>query len=436
MYEKKTNEEKLVISYQEMTPQLRAEKDKALRLLEGIRSRLVLRHPFTAALILQTEIIPIRDYRCTSAMTNGKVIFYSLDFMKTQKESEIVFVLAHEIWHCILGHLRRQSYREKWYWNLAIDAEVNYFLTQEGFEKPDDCADLPKLHGKNAEFIYDWLIESKPEAKIKMFFSYDQHSPNENGTTGEVSKNSEKNSNEGSASNQDHNELAVDPEYPLNFEYDKDENWTQRAIEAHTRVERTWGRGTISAAVSAWVAKQLKPRVNWKAELANFVQKSSEGDQKWFPPNRRKIHDGIYMPREEGEHAKLILVLDTSGSMYDLLKPFLTELKMLCECYPTYEVKVIQFDDIVQKTTDHDENNPIQEKYEFTGLGGTNFDAPLEFIKENGWDAPVLFCTDGYGEVTVKLPEAPFMWVLPEPEDLYSAPSEQGKIIRIPKPKK
>src|SRR5574344_1378977 len=77
------------------------------------RHGLICDFPFTAAIAMRMDLIPTRDKRVRTACTDGKRVFFDCDFYSKLKKNERAFVLAHEIWHCVMLHLSRCQTRNK-----------------------------------------------------------------------------------------------------------------------------------------------------------------------------------------------------------------------------------------------------------------------------------------------------------------------------------
>src|SRR5690606_32498510 len=71
--------------------------------------------------------------------TDGRSIFFNVDFAERIDEKTRRFVLCHEVWHCVMGHLRRRLNREPLRWNMAIDYEVKAICYQLLGYCPDNC---------------------------------------------------------------------------------------------------------------------------------------------------------------------------------------------------------------------------------------------------------------------------------------------------------
>lgn len=130
---------------------------QALRALADARRELLGSHPFLANLALRMELIPVWDSRCPTASTDGKHVYFRPDWMLAQNETDRVFVLAHEVGHCALGHFRRELSGPHELWNLAFDHEVNDLLMRDGLAAPEGCVHFRMFPEHSAEQVFDFL---------------------------------------------------------------------------------------------------------------------------------------------------------------------------------------------------------------------------------------------------------------------------------------
>ena len=83
---------------------------------------------FFNELIVQMKIYISGDVKTMA--TDGYSIFINPMFvMEELSKKEVVFVLAHEIMHCVLLHMSRRGSRDPEKWNKAGDYVINYLLT-------------------------------------------------------------------------------------------------------------------------------------------------------------------------------------------------------------------------------------------------------------------------------------------------------------------
>lgn len=103
-------------------------KAKVLESLHWDRQYVLVKFPFFGNIMLKMNLVPVRDKRIRTASTDGKRIFFDVDFYTRLKNEERIFVLAHEVVHCVLMHLVRRQTRIPELYNIAADMETNRLL--------------------------------------------------------------------------------------------------------------------------------------------------------------------------------------------------------------------------------------------------------------------------------------------------------------------
>lgn len=145
------------------------------------------------------------------------------------------------------------------------------------------------------------------------------------------------------------------------------------------------------------------PKVDWKQVLQDFIIDVSQGKDyaTWRKPNRRYLHQGIYMPSTEAETiGKLCIAIDTSGSICnDTLNRFLSELVGIVTVIPPSSIDIIYWDSAVQRHETYvpEDYADIVNSTKPAGGGGTDVKCVTKYITVNKLDpiATVIF-TDGY----------------------------------------
>jgi hypothetical protein len=130
---------------------------------------------FFARLLANLNIYGSTELDPPTMATNGLNIVYHPDFVLSQSDAAIRFVLCHEILHCVGDHMSRRGNRDPLIWNWAADYAINPILNAESsgtvFNWPlnDDGTRMglyeEKYEGMRAEDIYDLLIENMEETK-------------------------------------------------------------------------------------------------------------------------------------------------------------------------------------------------------------------------------------------------------------------------------
>lgn len=104
----------------------------------------------------------IYTFKVSTQATDGYNIFINPQFTYNLDLTGKVFVMAHEIMHCLLNHLRRGKGHDPNKSNIAADYEVNVTLSELGLIKPATIEKIGGLYDKKYtnwgyEKIYDQL---------------------------------------------------------------------------------------------------------------------------------------------------------------------------------------------------------------------------------------------------------------------------------------
>lgn len=127
---------------------------------EQQRAKAALVHiqPYFGAFV--NRLRPIYTFRIPTQATDGVNIFINPQFTANLDLTEKVFVMAHEIMHCILNHLRRGKGHDPERSNVAADYECNITIADMGLIKIETQKKVgalvdPKYSGWGYEKIYD-----------------------------------------------------------------------------------------------------------------------------------------------------------------------------------------------------------------------------------------------------------------------------------------
>ena len=415
------------------------------------RYYLISQFPFIGNLLLRLELVPVRDKRVMTACTDGKAVYFSMQFYKKLVKQERIFVLAHEMMHCVLMHLTRCQMRNQDIYNIASDMEVNYCLSQQGdgLKPPDGICFPPKsMQGKSAEVIYEWLMrklkkqnKSKSQIKDRMLDNNendldedDEEDDNSMFGIGKAGNESgelngqfdnHKFDNESMSSEDavddimdEYGRVGYDADFCPAIPKDLADKMREAVIAEAQRAARTSGQGTVPAGIEAILGAMPKPKVDWKALLAQFCTTAVGDKCTWCPPNRRHIYNEMYFQSRRAERLKLAVVLDTSGSVYADLPQFFSELCSIVSAF-SYEMHVIQCDAAVHSYDMYDNDMPFPvndpKKFKVLGCGGSDFRPATRYLNDNSIEHDVvIFLTDGYIKFDNFPPEKPAIIVLTE----------------------
>ena len=141
------------------------------------RVGLLLRHPFFGNMATRLQIQECDEW-CPTAATDGRNLYYNVEFFSKLSNKEIEFVIAHEILHCVFDHMTRREDRDPQLHNIACDYIVNNTLVRDNIgEKPKDIQIFQdwKYDGWTSEAVYDDIYKKGKEAMEQLGKLLDEH---------------------------------------------------------------------------------------------------------------------------------------------------------------------------------------------------------------------------------------------------------------------
>ena len=372
------------------------------------RMRILLNHGFYGLLLMHMKFE--LSERIETAATDGTTLVFSPSFLDELSDSELDFIMMHEILHVVLQHCTRDEHRDHELFNVACDIVVNsnilysndMQLSSITLRKYGESMHLTpdgrEGYGFTAEEIYEMLLQAGNKTKI-----VDDHS-----LWGQIS--SEK----------------------------LGEDWNSKIIaagEAMIRKEAMTGKGTMPLCAVRLLKNLTKPHVDWRTILNDFVQEEIN-DYSFFPPDRRYGDSPFFLPdfNEKDEYARDILfMIDTSGSISD---------EMMTKAFSEIKGAIEQFDGKLQGWLgffDADVVPPqqfesVEELKRITprGGGGTSFKRVFEYLRNemsNIKPQSIIILTDGYDRFPKEEAAGgiPVLWIISN--DRITPP--WGKVCRI-----
>jgi predicted metal-dependent peptidase len=423
-----------------MKPENTAEK------LIKSRVRLVLGHPFFGTLSLRLKLIP---GTLPTMATDGSGVLYNPTFVDSLTPAELEGTLAHEVFHCALGHQCRRGGRDPGLWNRAADFAINPILVANGFSLPAGALIEPAFDNLSAEEIYARLLQkggerrnqsaqqppasaatsSGPSAALGAMapetrnVSYPTSTPQQADSPGDECSEGALARPGGFGDVWDSTDKEGSPASPAEMRRQEHE-W---AIAAEQALRAANSCGSEPVGVERPVAESRQSQQDWRAILRDFVAATAPADYRWTPPNRRCIASGLYLPSVERQGAgEIVIAVDTSGSIGRLeLEQFGAEISAIAEEVQREAIHVVYCDAAVQSVQQVGPSEPV--RLEPKGGGGTDFRPAFEWVTENG-TTPACFvyltdlCCDSYPAV----PDYPVLWVT---DSRRTAPF--GETIRI-----
>jgi predicted metal-dependent peptidase len=398
------------------------------------RIEMLMSAPFFGNLATRLILKDATDW-CPTAATDGKYFYFNRNFVAALSDPEIVFLVGHEVLHCVYDHMDadRRGDRNPMLWNIANDYVINADLIDgrvgEQIKLVEICYDW-KYRGQVSEEIYDQLFQEMEEnGQIQYTQTLDVHLDREEGDdpgAGEGGDGDEEGDGKGNGSSSG----------PEKYTAEEKEKIKQEFQNAVMQSAKAAGAGNLPGGVKRLLDSLLNPQLDWRELLAMQVQSVIKSDYTYQTPSRKGQDAGFYLPGMDRETTiDIALAIDTSGSMSDpMLIDILTETKGVMDQYTNFRIHLFCFDTEVHNPQVFTEANMDEFlDYEPAGGGGTEFDCCWDYMKENGIQPKkfVMF-TDGYpwgswGDETYcdtlfivhgggyggKTPEAPFGITVP-----------------------
>ena len=400
------------------------------------RMRILSNNGFYGLLLM--HMIYSIDKNCETASTNGRRIVFGPQFLDEISDSELDFVMMHEILHVVLQHCLRQGKRDDFLYNIACDIVVNSNIL---FSKKMDLSFITlKKYGESihlapngkegyeytAEEIYDMLLKMIPIRKQPSI--YREKDP---------SKGKQKKSKISRSRKEgfwdDHTLWGTDEERE-----ELHDIWLKKfedACEAISIRDPSNTQGLLPLCAERIFNKLKRPQTDWRTILNNFIQQEIV-DYSFMPPDRRFNESPFFLPDFNDKDdlvENILFMIDTSGSMSDemitaayseikgAINQFGAKLKGWLGFFDAAIIKPVPF-------SDEDEFKAIKS----AGGGGTSFFIIFEYVRRYMQDnspSCIVILTDGYAPFPKEdLSDGiPVLWLLNN--DKVEPP--WGKVARI-----
>ena len=346
------------------------------------RVKLLLHHPFFGNLATRLKIVDASD-RIPTAAVDGRNLFYNDEFVSKLSDGELIFLIAHEVMHCVYEHMLRRGEREPQVWNMAADYVINNGLIRDRIG--DVIKVVPILadrqyDGMTTDEVYDKLMENAVTIKMTL----DTHLDLE----GEGAGDSE--DGEGDGKSGIGKKLTEEERKALRDELK----------DAVIQAAQAAGAGNLPTGVDRIVKNITDPKMPWQELCRIQLTSMIKNDYSFTRPSRKSWHTGAVLPGMlPAEEVDVCIAIDTSGSISnDMVKDFLGEIQGIMGTFDSWNIKIWCFDTQVYAERDFssDAGDDIAD-YEPQGGGGTMFEANWEYMKERDIQPKqFIMFTDGY----------------------------------------
>ena len=355
--------------------------------LTRARTQLVMDQPFFGSLALRLELV--EDRSVETAYTNGTVLGYNPEFIRTLSLEETKWLMAHEVMHLAMLHHTRRCDRQPDKWNVAADYAINGVLNAAGFKTPAGFLLDARYEGKSAEAIYSLLPE---------------HGSGPGSGPGEI--------RDAPGANGDLKQAEA--------------QWRVHLAQA---AQQAQSMGSLPEGIKRLIEEVLHPRVDWRALLRHFVEQAARNDYSWLPPSRRYLAHRLCLPGlASKELGRIVVAVDTSGSIdAAALDQFASEISGILEEYDTL-VYVVYCDTKVQGFEIFDRLD-LPLRLNAVGGGGTDFRPVFDWVQRGTDPSLLVYLTDlECSRFPEKAPGYPVLWVQ---TGSYCGEVPFGEVVRM-----
>lgn len=389
------------------------DSEKAKEAISKGKVRLLSKKPFhgyIACHLKQREV----DSMPTMA-TDGVHLYYNPTFTADLSKPQIEGALEHEVLHVYLKHLirvyglvpcvdlhytdREPDPHDNCTWEIAqvaMDMAINPRMKDGGVDLIDGAVYPPKEHwDESFEQHYKRLVsEAKKSGRKKVHYT----------CGGGCSGAKPMPGRDGKSKPTPAERTAADAEM-------------QTLIMNAASFARAAGK--LPADIERMIQDLRAPKVAWYDVLRRFMQSTAKNDYRMTPPNRRFVHQNLYLPSLRSEAVgRVALFLDGSGSTWHVFPQFMAEYaSILLEVQPEV-LDVIVWDTRPTWWRSYDNfsdetGQTIMEQMPRMGAGGGSvFTEMFTWYKEQFQaDPQIAICLTDMEIYWPEAPDYPVMWV-------------------------
>lgn len=349
--------------------------------IKQTKANLILEQPYFGSVAMLQKPKLNEDIQTFSS--TPQYFEYNDDYIQCLDDEELSFLLTNSAMHQALGYNNRKEGRMDWLWTMAQDYAINSLLVNNGLKLPELLLYDERFDTLSSEAIYKILEDEIDE---------DKH------TTKEV-------------------ENIRYEKMPEVNEYDQDPVDTQDLNQQLLNKAKL--QGDLPLGIEILVPKLDNATITWEEELYTLIENSVKFDYSLSPPNKRYISQGMALPSLSGTRTKLVIAIDSSGSIDGaLLGKFLSEVESIMNTFVDFEIDLLVADAKVQE---HHILYPGDElEYTLKGGGGTNFENTFIYVDENINNVTLfLYFTDGLGTFPQNEPFYDVVWISPNEKQKY-----------------
>lgn len=417
-------------------------ENKLLEKIHKARFHLSWENPFLAVLISKYELIidPTGEITNTAAIDlKEKKIYINQNLAEVLDLDELIWILGHESVHILQFAKEREKVvgKDRETWNVAQDFADNLILedfhvgrmpeiwfdpetrrfNKEGIGSEVKFPYSEQFRGWTSEEIYKYIKKFGQKMTLEgvefLKIPFPESVPTPSGGV-----------------------EIVPGEEEIVIVFDDVQNVPATSKEFDELVDEVVKSWNIARRPDAWaryIEEILHPEIPWHALLLRYIRQVSKSDYQWVPPSKKTWATGIYLPGLRGEKLKIVIAIDSSGSITkEEFMYFVSETMAILKTFPEIEAWVVVCDDLVRGYQKIIVPYQKVDSEIFKGYGGTDYNPVFEFVKINNIRPDVLvYFTDlicGAECFPRYTPQYPVIWVCTQPPEIAYKPPF-GEII-------
>jgi len=371
------------------------------------KAKLLVEYPYFGTLASKINVVINDDIE--TFKSDGKKVEINSEYINKIELSEMEFIFANGAMHASLSHEMRKNNRSGWLWQMATDMAINDMLVENSLNMPYGAQYRKRFSGLYAEEIYAELkadiVRNNEDLEYGAENVDDAEDSNKTQEKDEIQKNP--------TEEQEQLEEEILQEQLL-------------AEEAISLLESEFKKGEAPREMERFYKLDFFGKIDWRDELKSALDKYFRDDYTLLPPSKKLLSYGIYLPSSISQTFRLVIAVDSSGSVDDkLLNEFLSEVNFLMSLVQNYQIELLVCDDKIREHKTFYSGDRLVVKLK--SGGGTDFRPVFAFCEQNFDDVKLLlYFTDMQGIFPSTSPSYEVKWVT----KLEIQP-EFGKIILL-----
>jgi predicted metal-dependent peptidase len=341
--------------------------------LVAARVKMLFKQPFFGQVACRLKLQRADEW-CPTAAVDGRNFYYNEEFVMKLDMDETVFLVAHEVGHCIYEHFLRREDRKPGIWNMAGDYKINGMLVREKIGRL--ITTVKPLYDEKyitddwtAESVYDDLIEQGVEEQQTI----DIHLEIGDSEGGDGDQNAGGAQSEGGEAQRP--TISKDDAKAI----------ADEMKNAIIQAAQSVGAGNLPGDIKRMVGALTEPKMDWRQMIRVSLESNLVSDFTFMRPNRKSQFSNVVLPgMMKDQQIDIAIGLDVSGSISQRdATDFLSEVQGIMDQFESYKIRIWCFDTEVSGYDEFtsDDGRSIEE-FEMTGGGGTDFMPNWTFMKE------------------------------------------------------